>query len=83
MLGAKSTLKERWRQIFSEADRIEHKHLLTLSPGVSVNQTEQMKAGKVRLVVPAGLHQTYQPSQRSWLMNVSQFLELVMDRQKK
>lgn len=49
MLGAKSTLKERWRQIFSEAERIEVKHLLTLSPGISVNQTDQMRAGKVQL----------------------------------
>jgi hypothetical protein len=82
MLGAKSTLKERWRQILSEADRIKVKHLLTLSPGVSVNQTDQMKAGSVQLVMPAGLHQTYQPAQRSWLMNVSQFVELVSSRQK-
>ena len=83
MLGAKSTLKERWRQIFSEAARIKRKHLLTLSPGISVNQTDQMKAGNVQLVVPSGLHPTYQPSQQAWLMNVTQFIELVADRQKR
>ena len=53
MLAAKFSLKERWRQIFSEAARIEEKHLLTLSPRISVHQTDQMKAGKVQLVVPA------------------------------
>jgi hypothetical protein len=31
MLGSKSTLKDRWRQVLDEADRITHKHLLTLS----------------------------------------------------
>ena len=35
MLGAKSTLKDRWRQVLSEAARIEDKHLLTLEPGIS------------------------------------------------
>ena len=35
MLGSKSTLKDRWRQVLDEADRITHKHLLTLEPGVS------------------------------------------------
>lgn len=82
MLGAKSTLKERWRQIFSEAERIKQKHLLTLSPGLSVNQTDQMQAGKVQLVVPAGLHQTYQPAQRDWLMNLGQFIEHVEELQR-
>jgi len=82
MLAAKSTLKERWRQILAEADRIPEKHLLTLSPGISVNQTTQMQAEKLRLVVPKGLHETYQPTQRSWLMTLGQFIELVQVRQK-
>lgn len=34
MLGAKSTLKDRWRQVLSEAERIETKHLLTLVPSI-------------------------------------------------
>jgi hypothetical protein len=82
MLGAKSTLKDRWRQILSEAARIDEKHLVTLSPVISVNQTDQMKASKVQLVVPSGLHLTYQASQRAWLMTVRQFLDLVNERQR-
>lgn len=35
MLGAKSTCKDRWRQVLSEADRIEKKHLLTLESAIS------------------------------------------------
>ena len=35
MLAAKTTCKDRWRQVISEADRIDRKHLLTLQEGVS------------------------------------------------
>lgn len=81
MLGAKSTLKDRWRQVLSEAARIEHKHLLTLEPGISGNQTDEMRAKLLQLVVPRRLHQTYRLSQQAWLMDVSGFLALVADRQ--
>lgn len=81
MLGAKSTLKDRWRQVLSEAIRIEQKHLLTLQPGVSENQTDEMRSKLLQLVVPRGLHETYRPKQRDWLMDVSGFLKLVGDRQ--
>jgi hypothetical protein len=83
MLGAKSSLKDRWRQVLSEAQRIDTKHLLTLSPGLSMNQTDEMQSKKLQLVVPTKLHQTYQPSQRKWLMDLGQFIGLVADRQKK
>ena len=83
MLGAKSSLKDRWRQVLSEAQRIETKHLLTLSPGISVNQTDEMQSKKLQLVVPTKLHQTYQAAQHAWLMNLGQFIELVADRQGK
>ncbi|WP_414978063.1 type II restriction endonuclease [Brevundimonas sp.] len=81
MLGAKSTLKDRWRQVLSEAKRVEEKHLLTLEPGVSENQTDEMQAKHLRLVLPKGLHGTYRESQRSWLMDLSDFLAVVRNRQ--
>ncbi|WP_210211312.1 type II restriction endonuclease [Mesorhizobium sp. M2A.F.Ca.ET.043.05.1.1] len=49
MLESKSTLKDRWRQVLPEAARIPSKHLLTLEPAISENQTDQMKAAS-----PAG-----------------------------
>jgi hypothetical protein len=82
MLGAKSTCKDRWRQVLSEAQRIENKHLLTLEPGISENQTDEMKSKKLQLVLPAALHKSYRPSQRAWLMNAISFVELVISRQK-
>ncbi|MEO9338597.1 type II restriction endonuclease [Mesorhizobium sp. SB112] len=81
MLGSKSTVKDRWRQVLSEAVRIEQKHLLTLEPGVSENQTDEMRTKLLQLVVPRKLHQTYRPAQQAWLMDVSRFLGLVAARQ--
>ncbi len=81
MLGAKSTCKDRWRQVLSEAERIEQKHLLTLEPGISENQTDEMRAKNLQLVLPLRLHATYRENQRSWLMNVEDFVALVSERQ--
>ncbi len=82
MLGAKSTLKDRWRQVLSEAERIPGKHLLTLAPGISENQTDEMQAKNLQLVVPGNLHGTYKPAQQAWLMDLGRFLKLVEQRQK-
>ncbi len=81
MLGAKSTLKDRWRQVLAEARRIERKHLMTLEPGVSEAQTGQMHAAGLQLVVPASLHRTFRPTQRTRLMDLQQFIDLVLSRQ--
>lgn len=81
MLGAKSTLKDRWRQVLSEAEKIDEKHLLTLSPGISENQTDEMRAKRLQLVVPSGLHSTYRPAQQDWLMSLGQFIAMVDGRQ--
>lgn len=77
MLGVKSTCKDRWRQVLAEADRIDRKHLLTLEPGISRNQTDEMKAKKLQLVIPADLHASYTQSQQEWLINLESFLQLV------
>lgn len=76
MLGVKSTCKDRWRQVLSEAERVQKKHLLTLEAAISVNQTDEMQAHQLQLVLPSGLHETYAESQRPWLMNVSDFVGL-------
>ena len=81
MLGAKSTLKDRWRQVLSEAQRIEQKHILTLEPGISDNQTDEMQAKHLQLVIPRRLHSTFRPRQREWLMTVADFLSVVRARQ--
>jgi hypothetical protein len=81
MLGVKSSAKERWRQILPEAMRIPHKHLCTLEPGISENQTDQMTAEHVQLVVPASVLPTYTAAQRACMLNISGFIELVRSKQ--
>lgn len=81
MLGAKSTAKDRWRQVLSEAERIDDKHLLTLEPGISENQTDEMQSKRLQLVVPGRLQATYRPAQQTWLMDFASFLALVRERQ--
>lgn len=81
MLGVKSTCKDRWRQVLSEANRIETKHLFTLEPGISENQTEEMQSSNLRLILPQPLHETYSSAQQTWLMNLDEFVCLVRERQ--
>ena len=81
MLGSKSTLKDRWRQVLAEADRIENKHLLTLEPAISEPQTNEMRVKKLQLVMPKSLHATFRPAQQAWLMSLDEFIDLVAERQ--
>jgi len=81
MLGVKTTCKDRWRQVLAEANRIEHKHLLTFEAAISTNQTDEMHTKNLQLVVPRRLHESYTETQRTWLMDVSSFISLVQERQ--
>jgi len=81
MLGVKSTCKDRWRQVLSEANRITLKHLLTLEPGISENQTNQMKRSSLQLVVPSTLHTSYKAEQRAWLITLDNFISILKSRQ--
>jgi hypothetical protein len=80
MLGVKTSCKDRWRQVLAEADRIPVKHLLTLEPGISPAQTDEMRKEHLKLVLPRALHTSYRPAQRGELAAVADFLELVRAR---
>ncbi len=82
MLASKTTSKDRWRQILNEAARIPVKHLITLEPSISENQTAEMQSEQVQLVIPAPLHDTYTETQRAWLLDVSGFVDLAKSRQR-
>jgi len=81
MLGVKSTCKDRWRQVLSEADRIDYKHLLTLEAAISENQTNEMRDKKVQLILPKGIHYTYTQDQRDWIIDINAFIRHVKERQ--
>ncbi len=74
ILGAKTTCKDRWRQVLAEANRVKRKHLVTLEPSISKAQTDEMASASLQLVVPTTLHSTYAPSQQSWLQDLQGFI---------
>ncbi|MCC4296632.1 type II restriction endonuclease [Aurantimonas coralicida] len=74
ILAAKTTLKDRWRQVSPEADRVTPKHLLTLQEGVSVAQFREMTSSGITLVVPAPLHEKYPASVQPGLMTLEGFI---------
>lgn len=81
MLGAKSSLKDRWRQVLTEAEKIKTKHLCTLEAGISSAQTSEIKRHMVQLVIPLAFHKTYTPEQQRDLWNLSGFVQFVKKKQ--
>ncbi|MDE2790088.1 MAG: type II restriction endonuclease [Paracoccaceae bacterium] len=80
MLGAKSTCKDRWRQVLVEASKIPRKHLLTLEPGISETQTAQMEESSLQLVVPQPVQESYTDAQQGWLWSLREFIQCVKHR---
>ena len=80
-LGAKTTCKDRWRQIVGEADRIPHKHLFTLQQGISSNQLKEMKSSGVTLVVPEPYISNFPRDFREGIWTLSHFLNYVKEVQ--
>ena len=74
MLAAKSTCKDRWRQILTEAARIPCKHLFTLETAISENQTDEMKKHSVQLVVPPSVAKTFTTNQQNDLLSLDRFI---------
>ncbi len=79
MLACKTTVKDRWRQILNEADRVRVKHLLTLQEGVSEQQHEEMTEEGVVLVVPEKLIKSYPDEVQPALITLQQFIDLARD----
>ena len=81
MLGAKTTCKDRWRQVINEANRIEIKHLFTLQPGISKNQLKEMADNGVQLVVPQKNISTFPAEYQSSLSTFYDFVGMVKKKQ--
>lgn len=77
MLASKTCCKDRWRQVISEADRIEKKHLFTLQHGVSTNQLEEMYQHGIILVVPQPIIKTFPSDYHSRIMNLAGFIGFI------
>ena len=74
MLAVKTSCRDRWRQVITEADKVWPKHLLTEQRGVSVAQMQQMKDEGIQLVVPAGLIPKYPEKVRAELVTLEDFI---------
>lgn len=79
-LGAKTTCKDRWRQIINEANRIDRKHLFTLQQGISSKQLEEMDEEGVSLVVPAKYLTTFPESSRYKILSLNKFIAYVKSK---
>lgn len=79
-LGAKTTCKDRWRQVINEANRIHDKHLFTLQQGISAQQLDEMEAEHVILVVPAPYISAYPQEKRGNIWTLKKFITYVKER---
>ena len=81
-LGAKTTCKDRWRQVLNEANRIETKYLFTLQQGISKNQLQEMKHEHLKLVVPSPYLSSFDKEFQSEIETLSSFINIVKEKQK-
>lgn len=80
-LAAKTTCKDRWRQIITEADRLKDKpkFLCTLQQGISPAQMDEMKEADVVLVVPEPYIYAFPKDRRDRIWTISQFVKYVKE----
>lgn len=77
LLAAKTTCKDRWRQVLAEAARIPKKHLITLQSLISANQLEEMRYHQLQLVIPSPVLALYSPDSQGFLMPLDEFIDVV------
>ena len=80
-LAAKTTCKDRWRQILNEANRLreENKYLCTMQQGISAAQMDEMETEKVILVVPKAYHTAYPKEKRDRIWTLGKFVNYVRE----
>ena len=83
VLGAKTTCKDRWRQVLTEANRVEEKYLFTLQQGISKNQLKEMYDSKLTLVVPHKYIESFPKEYQSEISDLAKFIAMVKQKQEK
>ncbi len=81
VLGAKTTCKDRWRQVLTEADRVDVKYLFTLQQGISKNQLKEMHDSRLTLVVPHKYIASFPQEYQSEISDLTRFISLVRQKQ--
>ena len=83
VLGAKTTCKDRWRQVLTEADRVEGKFLFTLQQGISRNQLKEMADSRLTLVVPRRYIDSFPAEWRNRIQDLAGFICMVKEKQER
>ena len=81
VLGAKTTCKDRWRQVLTEADRVNVKFLFTLQQGISKNQLKEMHDSHLTLVVPRKYIASFPQEYQSEISDLTGFIQMVQKKQ--
>lgn len=83
-LAAKTTCKDRWRQILNEGDRFRDrtKYLCTMQQGISSAQMDEMEAEKVVLVVPKAYISAYPKNHQNRIWTISKFVDFIQEMEK-
>lgn len=81
VLGAKTTCKDRWRQVLTEADRADVKYLFTLQQGISKNQLREMQDSQLKLVVPRKYIGSFPKEYQSDISDLQGFIHFVKRKQ--
>lgn len=80
-LAAKTTCKDRWRQIINEADRLRDKpkYLCTLQQGISPAQLDEMQNEQVVLVVPKQYISSYPADKQDRIWSLAKFVSYIRE----
>lgn len=78
-LAAKTTCKDRWRQVLNEANRLRDKpkYLCTLQQGISGAQMDEMQDENVILVVPKPYIKSYPADRQERIWTLARFVKYV------
>ena len=80
LLTAKRTLRERWRQVVTEANKGYGYFLATIDDGISKNQIELASKNKIFIVVPRALKQSVPHYKESYsVITFEEFFENYLD----
>lgn len=80
-LAAKTTCKDRWRQVLNEANRMKEspKYLCTLQQGISRAQMDEMQDANVILVVPKPYISSYPRDRQDRIWTLARFVKYIQE----
>ena len=65
-----------------EADRIANKHLCTLQPAISKDQTQEMEDNGLTLVIPETFKKSFDPAQQKKIISIKEFIATIKEKEK-